>query len=114
MELQLKDDELEVSTKTRKAVNDLKQVGKQKQCYLGIRSFFTSVTTYIQKQLALRNLLIEALACLHPDQKTGIRSSQKIRDVGNSLPYVKPEENGYRRKMEYLSELINTGIRFCS
>ena len=62
VELQLKDDELEIGTKTRKAINDLKQVGKQKQCYLGIRSFFKSVTTYVQKLLALRNLLIEAYA----------------------------------------------------
>ena len=91
VELQLKDDELEIGTKTRKAINDLKQVGKHKQFYLGIRCFFTSVTTYMQKSLALRNLLIEALACLHPDQKTGIRSIQKIRVVGSSLPCVKPE-----------------------
>ena len=39
VELQLKDDELEIGTKTRKAINDLKQFGKQKQCYLCIRSF---------------------------------------------------------------------------
>ena len=46
----------------------------------------------MQKSLALRNLLIEALACLHPDQKTDIRSIQKIRVVGSSLLCVKPEE----------------------
>ena len=126
VELQLKDDELEMSTKTRNAINDLKQVGKQKQCYLRIRSFFTSVTTYMQKSLALRKLLIEALACLQPDQKTGIRSIQKLREC------VKPEEltlltdewrvyaekdipqEWVQRKMEHLSELINTGIKFCS
>ena len=92
VEHQLKDDELEIGTKTRKAINDIKHIGKQKQCYLGLSSFFTGVTTYIQKSLALRNLLIEALACLHPDQKTGIRSSQKLRVVESSLPCVKPEE----------------------
>ena len=58
VELQLKDDELEIGTETITAINDLKQVGKQKQCYFGIRSFFTSVSTYMQKSLALRNLLI--------------------------------------------------------
>ena len=51
VELQLRDDELEIGTKTRKAINDLKKVGKLKQCYLGIRSFFTSITTYMQKSL---------------------------------------------------------------
>ena len=92
MELQLKDDELEIGTNTRKPINDLKQVGKQKQCYLVIRPFFISVTTYMQKSLALRNLLNEALACLHPNQKTDIRSNWKIKVVGSSLPCVKPEE----------------------
>ena len=92
MELQLNDDELAIDMRTRKARNDLKQVGKQKQCYLGIKSFFTSATTYMQKSLALRYLLTEVLACLHPDQKTGIRSIQKIRVVGRSLPCVKPVE----------------------
>ena len=91
MDLQLKDDELEIGTKTREVINDLQQVGKQKQFYLVIRSFFTSVTTYMQKSLALGHLLIEAFACLHPDQKTGIRSIQKIRVVGSSLPCVKPK-----------------------
>ena len=42
--------------------------------------------------MALRNLLIKAFACLHPDQKTGIRSIQKIRVVGSSLPCKKPED----------------------
>ena len=34
--LQSKDDELEISMATRYAISDLKQNGKQKQCYLGI------------------------------------------------------------------------------
>ena len=122
---------IEIGTKI-KSLNDLKQAGKQKQCYLGIRSFFTSLTTYMQKSLAFQKLLIEAFLCLHPDQKTGIRSIQKIRVVRSSLPCGKPEEftfltdewehmqkqishkNGYRRKMEHLSELFNTGNKFCS
>ena len=31
----------------------------------------------MQKSLALRNLLIEALACLYPDKETGIKGIQK-------------------------------------
>ena len=46
----------------------------------------------MQKSLELKNLPIEPLACLHPDQKTGMRSIQKIRVVGSSLPCVKSVE----------------------
>ena len=48
--------------------------------------------TYIQKSLALRNPLIEALTCLHPAEKAKITSVEKIRKVGDSLPCIKPEE----------------------
>ena len=64
----------------------------QKQCYLGIRTFFTETLTYMQKLLALRNQLIEALTCLHPAEKAKITSVEKIRKVGDSLPCIKPEE----------------------
>ena len=67
VELQLKDDEMEIGMATRKATNDLKQSGKQKQCYLGIRSFFPRIITYIQKSLELSNPLIDALVHLHLD-----------------------------------------------
>ena len=72
---QLKDSELEIGLPTRQAVNDVKNSGMQKQCYLGIRTFFT-----------------EALTCLHPAEKAKITSVEKIRKVGDSLPCIKPEE----------------------
>ena len=34
MDFQLKDDELDVGNETKKAINDLKQSGKQRQCFL--------------------------------------------------------------------------------
>ena len=40
---QLKDEDLENGVGTRKAINELKHSGKQRQCCLEIRSFFTSV-----------------------------------------------------------------------
>ena len=46
----------------------------------------------MQKSLALRNPLIEALTCLHPAEKAKITSVEKIRKVGDSLPCIKPEE----------------------
>ena len=88
---QLKDSELD-GLPTRQALNDVKNSGMQKQCYLGIRTFFTETQTYMQKSLALRNPLIEALVCLHPAEKAKITSVEKIRKVGDSLPCIKPEE----------------------
>ena len=46
----------------------------------------------MQKSLALRNLPIEALTCLHRTEKAKITSVEKIRKVGDSLPCIKPEE----------------------
>ena len=92
IDFQLKNDELDVGNETKKAVNDLKQSGKQRQCFLGIRSFFTTVVAYMQKSLELRNPLVEAMSCLQPEQRTKDSSLQKIRLVGSQLPCVKPEE----------------------
>ena len=66
IDFQLKNDELDVGNETKKAVNDLKQSGKQRQCFLGIRSFFTTVVAYMQKLLEL----VEAMSCLQPEQRT--------------------------------------------
>ena len=63
---QLKDSELEIGLPIRQALNGVKNNGIQKQCYPGIRTFFTETLTYMQKSLVLRNPLIEALTCLHP------------------------------------------------
>ena len=90
MDFQLKDDELDVGNE--KAINDLKQSGKQRQCFLGIRSFFTTVVAYMQKSLELKNPLVEAMSCPQPEQRTKDSSLQKIRLVGSQLPCVKPEE----------------------
>ena len=89
---QLKDSELEIGFQTRQALNDVKNSGMQKRCYLGIRTFFTETLTYMQKSLVLRNPLIEALTCLHPAEKTKITSVEKIRKVGDSLLCIKPEK----------------------
>ena len=88
---QLKDENLEIGVGTRKTINELKHCGKQRQCYLGIRSFFTSVISYMQKSLELNNSLVEALGCLYPDERDKEAAIQKIRVVRNSLPCVKTE-----------------------
>ena len=92
MHHQLKVEDLEIGVGTRKAINELKHSGKQRHCYLGIRSFFTSVISYMQKSLELNNSFVEALRCLHPDERDKEASIQKIRVVGNSLPCVKTEK----------------------
>ena len=90
MNHQLKDEDLEIGVGTRKAIKELQHSGKQRQCYLGIRSFFSSVISYMQKSLELNNSLVEALRCLYRNERDKETSIQKMR-VGNSLPCVRNE-----------------------
>ena len=92
---QLKDSELEIGLPTRQALNDVKNGGMQKQCYLGIWDILNKLLTFMQKSLAHRNPLVEALTGLHPAEKAKITSVEKIRKVGDSLPCIKPEELGF-------------------
>ena len=46
----------------------------------------------MQKSLELNNSLVEALRCLHPDERDKEAPIRKIRVVGNSLPGVITEE----------------------
>ena len=89
---QLKDSELEIGLPTRQALNDVKNSGMQKECYLGIRTFFTETRTCMQKSLAFRNPLIEAHTCFYSAAKAKSTSVEKIRKVGDSLLCIKPEE----------------------
>ena len=95
IDFQLKNDELDVGNETKKAVNYLKQSGKQRHCFLGIRSFFTTVVAYMQKSLELRNPLVETISCLQPEQRTKDSSLQKIRLVGSELSCVTDEWRMY-------------------
>ena len=90
---QLKDSELEIGLPTRQALNDVKNSGMQKQfAILVLGHSSQKLLTCMQKSLALRNPLIEALTCLHPAERAKITSVEKIRKVGDSLLCVKPEE----------------------
>ena len=89
---QLKDSELEIGLPTRQALNDIKTVGCRSNAILVLGHSSQKLLTYMQKSLALRNPLIEALTCLHPAEKAKITSVEKIRKVGDSLPCIKPEE----------------------
>ena len=92
VDIQLKDSELEIGVPARQALKDVRNSGRQRQCYLGIRSFFMQTIAHIQKSLELNNPLIEVLTCLQPEEKTKVTSFQKIRKVGYSLQCAKPEE----------------------
>ena len=88
MHHQLKDEDLEIGVGTRKAISELKHRGKQRQCYLGIRLFFTSVILYMQKSLELNNSLVEALRCLHPDERDKEALIQKIKELWETVFHV--------------------------
>ena len=78
---QLKESELEIELPTRQALNDVKSSRMQKQCYLGIWTFFTETDLHAKV----------TGTCLHPAEKAKITSVEKIRKVGDSLPCIKPE-----------------------
>ena len=66
VDIQFKDSELEIGMPARQALKDVRNSGRQRQCYLGIRSFFIQTIAYMQKSLELNNPHIEALTYLHP------------------------------------------------
>ena len=92
VDIQLKDSEPKIGVTAQQALKDVRKSGRQIWCYLCIWSFFKQTIAYMQKSLELNNTLIEALTCLHPEEKTMVTSVQKIMKMGNILPCVKPEE----------------------
>ena len=85
VDLQLADEKLEIGDAAKKCIKEVKNPGKQKQCYLDIRSFFTTVISYLQKSLELNNTIVEAMQCLYPGEKEKATSIQKIGAVGKEL-----------------------------
>ena len=64
VDIQLQDSELEIGVPARQASKDVRNSGRQRQCYLGIRSIFMQTINYMQKSLEVNNPLFEALTCL--------------------------------------------------
>ena len=80
---QLADKEMVIGDGTWKALNAL-QVEKQKRSMLGLRSFFSTATSYLQQKLPLSNELLRQLGCLNPkkrDRKSTIASIESTTCV---------------------------------
>ena len=81
--LQLADKEMVIGDGTWKALNAL-QVEKQKRSMLGVRSFFSTATSYLQQKLPLSNELLRQLGCLNSkkrDRKSTVASIESITCV---------------------------------
>ena len=68
---------------TWKALSTL-QTEKQKRSMLGMRSFFSTATSYLQQKLPLSNELLRQLGCLNPkkrDRKSTVASVESITCV---------------------------------
>ena len=61
---------------TRRELKKLKE-DKQKAELLGIRSFFTTVTAFLQSRLPFENKLLRFLSCLNPER----RSNASLRAI---------------------------------
>ena len=80
MKLQLADKEMVIGDDTWKALNVL-QAEKQKKSMLGMRSFFSIATSYLQQKLPQSNELLRQLGCLNPkkrDRKSAVASIESI------------------------------------
>ena len=81
--LQLADKEMVIGDGTWKALSAL-QAEKQKRSMLGMRSFFSTATSYLQQKLPLSNELLRQLGCLNPkkrDRKSTVASIESITCV---------------------------------
>ena len=66
---QLPDGDLVIGEPTRRELKKLKE-DKQKAEFLGIRSFFTTVTAFLQSRLPFENKLLRFLSCLNPEMRS--------------------------------------------
>ena len=73
---QLPDGDLVIGQPTRRELKKLKE-DKQKAELLGIRSFFTTVTAFLQSRLPFENKLLRFLSCLIPER----RSNASLRAI---------------------------------
>ena len=73
---QLPDGDLVIGEPTRRELKKLKE-DKQKTELLGIRSFFTTVTAFLQSRLPFENKLLRFLSCLNPER----RSNASLRAI---------------------------------
>ena len=73
---QLPDGDLVIGEPTGRELKKLKE-DKQKAELLGIRSFFTTVTAFLQSRLLFENKLLRFLSCLNPER----RSNASLRAI---------------------------------
>ena len=66
---QLPDGDLVIGEPTRRELKKLKE-DKQKTELLGISSFFTTVTAFLQSKLPFENKLLRFLSCLNPERRS--------------------------------------------
>ena len=67
------------------------QAEKQKRSMLGMRSFFSPATSYLQQKLPLSSELLRQLGCLNPkkrDRKSAIASVESITCVLQPKVYL--------------------------
>ena len=112
VKLQLADKDIVIGDSTRKALREL-SAEQQRHTMLGIHSFFSTATSYLQEKLPLGNQLLKQLRCLNPikndesttpsiqnlasilqpkNSETGVIDEWKSFQVDNQLPTYKPTD----------------------
>ncbi|KAJ8049983.1 hypothetical protein HOLleu_02976 [Holothuria leucospilota] len=80
-----KDEEIQIGDDARKEMKSMKSA-LGKICIEGIYSFYSSTDLYLVKELPFKNKLLEALFCLHPDNRQRKSTVKGIMLVSSSMP----------------------------
>ena len=82
--LQLNDEEIQIGDEAIHSMMSLPKEEK-KLVLLGIRAFYMSAITYLQKTLPLGNNLLRALGCLNPNKKAAKSNLASIQTLSRAL-----------------------------
>ena len=88
---QLSDGKFNLNSQTRAQLQKLPTL-RQKECLMGIGSFFSKATAYLQDKLPYKNKVLKALPCLHPDLRAKASSERQIVVVATLLPCCDEDE----------------------
>ena len=84
MKLQLADKDIVIGDSTRKALREL-SAKQQRHTMLGICSFFSTATSYLQEKLPLGNQLLKQLRCLNPTKRNDESKTPSIQNLASIL-----------------------------
>ena len=84
VKLQLADKDIVIGDSTRKIFRELSPE-QQRHTMLGIHSFFSTATSYLQEKLPLGNQLLKQLRCLNQTKRNEESTTSSIQNLASTL-----------------------------